>query len=268
MLDETDNHIEITNLHFTRDERVIFDNININIKRGKITAVMGPSGCGKTTLLRLIGAQLYPDDGKILIDGVDIHSLHIKELYETRRNMGLLFQSGALFTNLNVFENVAFTLREHTKIDEETIHDLVLMQLEAVGLRGARDLTPNQLSGGMSHRVALARALVMDPKLMMYDEPFTGQDPINMGVLVKLIKKLNETLGLTSIIISHDVAETLSIADYVYVLAQGKIIGEGKPQEILAEENPWVKQFIHGLPDGVIPFHYPAISYKQDLDLC
>jgi phospholipid/cholesterol/gamma-HCH transport system ATP-binding protein len=268
MAHSKDNYVEITNLHFTRDGRVVFDSVNIEIEHGKITAIMGPSGCGKTTLLRLIGAQLCPDFGEVLVAGADIHSLHIKDLYDARRNMGLLFQSGALFTNLSVFENVAFTLREHTRLEEQMIHDLVLLQLEAVGLRGTRDLMPNQLSGGMAHRVALARALVMDPKLMMYDEPFTGQDPINMGVLIKLIKKLNDTLGMTSIIVSHDVAETLSIADYVYVLAQGKVVGEGSPQEILVDENPWVKQFIHGLPDGIIPFHYPAVDYKEDLNLC
>jgi phospholipid/cholesterol/gamma-HCH transport system ATP-binding protein len=262
------NHVAITNLHFMRDERVVFDSVNIEIERGKITAIMGPSGCGKTTLLRLIGAQIYPDAGKVLVDDVDIHALSVKDLYIARRSMGLLFQSGALFTNLSVFENVAFTLREHTQLDEQMIHDLVLMQLEAVGLRGARDLMPNQLSGGMAHRVALARALVMDPKLMMYDEPFTGQDPINMGVLIKLIKKLNDTLEMTSIIVSHDVNETLSIADYVYVLAGCKVVGEGSPQQILADQNPWVKQFIHGLPDGVIPFHFPALDYKKDLNLC
>jgi phospholipid/cholesterol/gamma-HCH transport system ATP-binding protein len=262
------DHVSIKNLSFTREEKVIFDNVNINIQRGKITAIMGPSGCGKTTLLRLIGAQLSPDSGQILVDGVDIHYLSMKELYQARGSMGLLFQSGALFTNLSVFENVAFALREHTRLDEQMIRDLALMQLETVGLRGARDLMPSHLSGGMTHRVALARALIMNPKLMMYDEPFTGQDPINMGVLIELIKQLTITLGITSIIVSHDVAETFSISDYVYVLAQGKVVGEGSPKQILADENPWVKQFIHGLPDGAIPFHYPALNYKEDLNLC
>jgi len=230
---------------------------------------MGPSGSGKTTLLRLISAQLRPESGKVFVNDIDIHALQTKELYQLRRSMGMLFQSGALFTNLSVFENVAFPLREHTQLPEEMIHDLVLMQLETVGLRGAHGLMPSELSGGMSRRVALARALVFNPQLMMYDEPFTGQDPITMGVLVKLIKHLNDILGLTSIIVSHDVAETASIADYIYVIAAGKIIGEGTPQQVLHNESPIVRQFIQGLPDGIVPFHYPAIhKYIQDLGLC
>lgn len=265
---QNENYIEINNLTFNRFDRVIFDNVTVNIPRGKITAIMGPSGSGKTTLLRLISAQLQPQAGTVLVDGTDIHTLNRTDLYEMRRGMGMLFQSGALFTNLNVYENVAFPVREHTKLSEEMIHDLVIMQLETVGLRGARNLMPSELSGGMSRRVALARSLILNPQLMMYDEPFTGQDPITMGVLVKLIKKLNDTLGITSIIVSHDVVETASIADYIYVIGGGKLIGEGTASQIMENESPWVKQFIHGLPDGVVPFHYPCDNkYQEDLYL-
>lgn len=262
------NIISINNLTFLRNERCIFDNINLNIQRGKITAIMGPSGSGKTTLLRLISAQLQPNIGNVIVNGENIHKLKRKNLYEMRRSMGMLFQSGALFTNLNVFDNVAFPLREHTNLAESMIKDLVLIQLETVGLRGAVKLMPSELSGGMARRVALARALVLNPTLMMYDEPFTGQDPITMGVLVKLIKQLNQILGLTSIIVSHDVAETASIADYIYVIAKGKIIAEGETQAIMNNESLLVKQFMHGLPDGEIPFHYPTDkAYLEDLSL-
>ncbi len=263
----SDNFVEIRNLCFARGDRWIFKDVSLCIPRGKIIAIMGPSGSGKTTLLRLISAQLYPNGGKVLVNGVDIHSLKRAELYKMRNSMGMLFQSGALFTSLSVFENVAFPLREHTKLPEDIIRNVVLMQLEAVGLRGARDLMPNELSGGMARRVALARALVFNPQLMMYDEPFTGQDPITMGVLVKLIKYLNNILGLTSVIVSHDVAETLSIADYAYVIADGRIIGEGTAKQVAAEKLPFVDQFIHGYADGPVPFHYPAKSYREDLRL-
>lgn len=264
----TTNAVEIRDISFARGERYIFNHVNLNIQRGKITAIMGPSGSGKTTMLRLISAQLQPEAGSVTVNGVNIHQLRRAELYALRRTMGTLFQSGALFTNLSVFENVAFPLREHTQLPEEMIHDLVLMQLEAVGLRGAAQLMPSTLSGGMARRVALARALVFNPKLMMYDEPFTGQDPITMGVLVKLIKQLNDILGLTSIIVSHDVAETASIADYIYLIAEGKIIGEGTPQQVLHDKSPWVQQFMQGLPDGMVPFHYPTEQqYLQELKL-
>ena len=262
-----DNFVEILGLHFARGDRSIFRGVNLCIPRGKITAIMGPSGSGKTTLLRLISAQLHPQGGKVLVNGVDIHSLNHSELYKMRYLMGMLFQSGALFTNISVFENVAFPLREHTKLPEDVIRNVVLMQLEAVGLRGARELMPSELSGGMAHRVALARALVFNPQLMMYDEPFTGQDPITMGVLIKLIKYLNNILGLTSIIISHDVVETLSIADYVYVIADGHIIGEGTAKQVASDKSPLVDQFIHGFADGPVPFHYPAKNYREDLQL-
>ena len=263
----SENLVEIQNLHFCRGERVIFDNLNVDIKRGKITAIMGPSGCGKTTLLRVIGGQLKPDIGSIMVDGVEINLLSQKKLYKARRKMGLLFQTGALFTNLNVFDNVAFPLREHTNLPKELLNDLVLLKLEAVGLRGARDLMASELSGGMARRVALARALALDPELMMYDEPFTGQDPITMGVLMRLIKQLNNALGLTSIIVSHDVAETASIADYVYLISDARIIGAGTPDQLELTQTPAVKQFMHGLPDGVVPYHYPAKSIAEDL-LC
>lgn len=257
--------VVVENLHFNRGKRVIFDGVNCSFQRGKITAIMGPSGTGKTTLLRLIGAQLAPQAGKIYINGTDVHSLSRKALYDVRQKIGMLFQNGALFTNLNVYENVAFPIREHTKLPESMIRDLVLMKLQAVGLRGAANLMPSQLSGGMGRRVALARAIALDPELMMYDEPFTGQDPISLGVLTKLIKELNDALGLTSIIVSHNVVETASIADYVYVISDGKIIGEGTPRKLLEDKTPAVRQFIHGLPDGVVPFHYPAKPYQEEL---
>jgi phospholipid/cholesterol/gamma-HCH transport system ATP-binding protein len=259
------NTVEIKRLSFLRGERAIFDKVDINIEKGKITAIMGPSGTGKTTLLRLLGGQLVPDSGYVLVDGQDIHRLSKEKLYKLRRKMGLLFQSGALFTNLSVFENVAFPLREHTKLNQYMIRAIVLMKLEAVGLRGAADLMPSQLSGGMSRRVAMARAIAMDPQLMMYDEPFTGQDPISMGVLVRLIKRLNQELGMTSIIVSHDVAETASIADYIYLISDSKVMAEGTPEQLLKSESPVVKQFMHGEADGAVPFHFPAKEYTEDL---
>jgi phospholipid/cholesterol/gamma-HCH transport system ATP-binding protein len=260
-----DNLIEVRNLHFQRGNRTIFDGIDIDIARGKITAIMGPSGTGKTTLLRLIGGQLRPDRGTIHLEGNDIPRLNRTELFAVRRKMGMLFQSGALFTDLNVYENVAFPLRVHTQLSEDMIRDLVLIKLQAVGLRGARDLLPSELSGGMARRAALARAIVLDPQLIMYDEPFVGQDPISMGMLVQLIRLLNDSLGLTSIIVSHDVHETASIADYIYVIADGKVVGHGTPEQVMNTDEPRVRQFIRGLPDGPVPFHYPAVNYRDDL---
>lgn len=260
----SDNLVEIQDLRFSRRQRQIFDRIRLKVRRGQVTAVMGPSGSGKTTLLRLIGGQLRPDSGEVKVGGEDISTLSRSRLYEVRRKMGVLFQSSALFSDLTVFENVAFPLREHTKLGEHFIRDLVLMKLQAVGLRGARDLMPSQLSGGMSRRVALARAIALDPQLVMYDEPFTGQDPISMGILVRLIRLLNDALGLTSIVVSHDVQETMNIADYAYIIAEGRIIAEGSPEQ-LKKETGWVKQFIQGLPDGPVPFHYPAPNYQTDL---
>ncbi len=260
-----DNLVEINNLSFSHDQHLIFNGVNIAVRRGKITAIMGPSGSGKTTLLRLIGALLTPDAGEVIVNGRNIHQLSSKELYKVRRKMGLLFQSSALFTHLSVFDNVAFPLREHTHLNEPMLRDLVLMKLEAVGLRGAAQLMPSELSGGMARRVALARTIVLDPELMMYDEPFTGQDPISMGVLVRLIKRLNQLLHTTTIIVSHDVEETCSIADYVYLIAGGQVIGEGEPQELKQSSNPQIRQFMHGEADGVVPFHYPARPYTEEL---
>ncbi len=259
--------VDISGLTFFRKDRKILDNISLTIPKGKITAIMGPSGCGKTTLLRLIGGQVLPDSGSIKVFGNEINSLSRKDLYKLRIRMGMLFQSGALFTDLNVFENVAFPLREHTNLPEEMIRDLVLMKLEAVGLRGAYNLMPSVLSGGMVRRVALARAIILDPSLIMYDEPFTGQDPISLGVLIKLIKNLNDLLNLTTILVSHDIYETLSIANYAYLFSNGKIVGSGTPEELKNSSNPWIQQFTLGLPDGPVPFHYPVKDYKEDL-LC
>ncbi|HVV68785.1 MAG TPA: ATP-binding cassette domain-containing protein [Gammaproteobacteria bacterium] len=265
---DKDPLVIVRNMSFMRGNRHIFRDISLDIPRGKITAIMGPSGTGKTTLLRLISGQLPPRTGKILVEDMEISNLSRRKLYIARRRMGMLFQSGALFTDLNVFENVAFPLREHTRLPEDMLRDLVLMKLEAVGLRSAWHLMASELSGGMARRVAMARALMLDPKLMLYDEPFTGQDPITMGVLVQLIKRLNDALGLTSVIVSHDVAETASIADYVYILSDGRIMGEGTPEQLFANKTPEVEQFIHGLPDGAVPFQYPGVALAEDLSCC
>ncbi len=259
------NLVEISDLHFNRSGRDIFRGVDISILRGSVTAIMGPSGTGKTTLLRLIGGQLHPSCGHIHISGQDVHRLSRAGLYQLRKRMGLLFQSGGLFTHLNVFENVAFPLREHTKLSDAMIRNLVLLKLQMVGLRGARDLMPSELSGGMSRRVALARAIALDPELIMYDEPLAGQDPITKGILLNLIRTLNDALGLTTIIVSHDVQETLSIADYSYVIADGQIIGKGSTTSINENHSEQVRQFIHGLPDGPVPFHYPSNALLHDL---
>jgi phospholipid/cholesterol/gamma-HCH transport system ATP-binding protein len=257
--------VTIRDLHFSRSEKMIFDGVDIDIRRGKITAIMGPSGTGKTTLLRLIGGQLRPQRGTVIVDGENVHKLSRKQLFELRKRMGMLFQSGALLTDLNVYDNVAFPLREHTDLSESMVRDLVLMKLQAVGLRGARNLMPSELSGGMARRVALARAIALDPMMIMYDEPFTGQDPISMGVLVQLIRLLNDALDLTSVVVSHDVAETATIADYIYVLSEGKVVGQGSPEDLGMSDSAWVRQFMEGLPDGPVPFHYPASDYFNDL---
>ena len=257
--------VEIHGLCFRRGERVIFDHIDLDIARGKVTAIMGPSGCGKTTLLGMIGGQLRPQAGGVYVDGLEVAKLSRRALFTLRKRIGMLFQSGALFTDLSVFENIAFPLREHTRLSESIIRHLVLMKLEAVGLRGARDLMPSQLSGGMARRVALARAIALDPMMILYDEPFTGQDPISMGVLVRLIRLMNEAMGITSIVVSHNVGETASIADYIYVLADGTIVGQGTPQELKETHSDWVRQFMEGLADGPVRFHYPAPPYTEDL---
>jgi phospholipid/cholesterol/gamma-HCH transport system ATP-binding protein len=257
--------VKIRDLVFYRGSRAIFNGISLDIVRGKVTAILGPSGTGKTTLLHLIGGLIRPDQGVIEVLGENVNKMALKSLFKLRQKMGMLFQSGALFTDLSVFDNVAFALREHTNLPEAMIRNIVLMKLEAVGLRGAANLMPSQLSGGMSRRAALARAVSLDPQVMMYDEPFTGQDPISMGVVVKLVRLLNDALSLTSVIVSHDVQEVFSIADYVYIISGGKIIGEGTPQEMLESKEAQVHQFIHGQPDGPVPFHYPALSMEEDL---
>ncbi|MDE0061532.1 MAG: ATP-binding cassette domain-containing protein [Gammaproteobacteria bacterium] len=260
-----ENLVEIRDLCYAIGELVIFDELSLTVPRGRITAIMGPSGCGKTTLLRMIGGSLKPDRGRILLDGRDVSRLPRAELFSIRRRMGVLFQSAALFTDLNVFENVAFPMRVHTSLPEDTIRDLVLMKLNAVGLRGARELMPAELSGGMGRRVALARAIALDPDLIMYDEPFAGQDPIAMGVLLSLIRNLNAALGTTSLIVSHDIHETASIADRIYVLSAGGVIGAGAADVLKDHPEPEVRQFINGTPDGPVPFHYPAPDFEQDL---
>lgn len=252
-----DAYIEVQGLQFYRADRVIYDDVTLSIPRGKITAVMGPSGTGKTTLLRLIAAQLAPDKGRILVAGEDIHALSRADLYALRKKMGMLFQSGALFSDMSVFENVAFPLEEHTKLSASDIKARVLEKLHSVGLKGAAHLLPAELSGGMARRVALARAIALDPELVMYDEPFTGQDPISKGVLVELIRKLNEQGNITSVLVSHDVEESLSIADHVCILAGGRVVAQGSPQQIQQSEDARVQQFLKGEPDGPVPFHYP-----------
>jgi phospholipid/cholesterol/gamma-HCH transport system ATP-binding protein len=257
--------VRIRGLHFAFNGRPIFNGVDLDIPRGKITTIMGPSGTGKTTLLRHIGGQLRPDAGTVEVDGQAVERLSLAELFRLRRRMGMMFQTGALFTHLSVFDNVAFPLREHTRLDERQIRDLVLMKLEAVGLRGARDLMPRALSGGMARRVALARAIALDPMLIMYDEPFTGQDPITVGVIMQLIRRLNDAFGLTSIVVSHDVAEVCRISDQIYMLSEGRIVEHGSPAALNASAHPWVRQFMGGLPDGPAPFHYPALPIAEDL---
>ena len=253
-----ENLLEIDNLTFSRSGRIIYDDISLRIVKGKTTAIMGPSGIGKTAMLRLMGGQLNPDSGDIRFKGESIQSMKRNRLFTVRRQMSMLFQSGALFTDMTVFDNIAFPLREHTKLSESVIKTLVLLKLQAVGLRGAAQLMPAELSGGMARRAALARAIALDPELIMYDEPFAGQDPISMGVLVKLIKALNDALQLTSVVVTHDVTEVLTIADYIYILAEKKVIGSGTPEQIKQSDSPLVQQFLKGQADGPVPFHYPS----------
>ncbi|MDV7105934.1 phospholipid ABC transporter ATP-binding protein MlaF [Vibrio sp. TH_r3] len=257
--------VTINDLTFRRGDRTIFNKVSLVVPEGKITAIMGPSGIGKTTLLRLIGGQIPPDSGDIWFDKQNIPKLSRSQLYQARKKMSMLFQSGALFTDLNVFDNVAFPLREHTQLSDALIQTLVKLKLEAVGLRGAGHLMPSELSGGMARRAALARAIALDPELIMYDEPFVGQDPITMGVLVELIKNLNQALGLTSIVVSHDVPEVMSIADLVYLLADGRIIASGSPEQLRANPDPMVQQFLLGHADGPVPFRFPAKPIEEDL---
>ena len=261
---EAEALIEVKNLSFNRGERVIYDNVSLQIRRGQITAIMGPSGTGKTTLLRLIGGQLSPDAGEVRLDGKNIASMSRNELFAARARMGMLFQSGALFTDMTVYENVAFPIRAHTKLSENLIAELVALKLESVGLRGAEKLMPAELSGGMNRRVALARAIALDPDLIMYDEPFAGQDPIVMGVLTRLIRSLRDALDLTSIIVSHDVSETLSIADYIYVVAEGKVQGEGTPDELRQHASPFVQQFLTGSMEGPVDYQFSHQPYLKN----
>ncbi|NOX08106.1 MAG: ATP-binding cassette domain-containing protein [Gammaproteobacteria bacterium] len=262
---DSNSIVDVKNVSFSRGQRRIFEDISFSIPRGKITAIMGPSGTGKTTLLRLMGGQLRPSSGSVHVLGEDVARLNTRRLYQLRQRMGMLFQSGALLTDLSVFENVAFPLREHTDLAEIMIRDLVLMKLQAVGLRGARDLMPEELSGGMARRVALARAIVLDPTMVMYDEPFTGQDPISMGILVQLIHSLNQALDITSIIVTHDVREALAIADHIILISEGRVVEQGKSDQLGDSGSPWVKQFLQGMPDGPVPFHYPAPDFSTEL---
>ena len=257
--------VEIRDLYFAYDKRQILKGINMDFHKGQVVAIMGLSGCGKTTLLRHIGGVLKPTKGYVKVDGKVIHELDQTGLYEMRRKMGMLFQFGALFTDMTVFDNVAFQMREHTDLPEEMLRDLVLMKLNAVGLRGTEDLYPAELSGGMARRVALARTVALDPMLIMYDEPFAGLDPISLSVVGNLIRHLNDALGTTSVVVTHDVQESLKIVDYVYFISNGAIIAEGSADEIRASGEAFVKQFVHGEIDGPIPFHYPSGDYREAL---
>lgn len=263
----SNNLISIENLSFGYDKDLIHKNINMQFSRGKVSAIMGASGCGKTTILKLIGGQLAPNAGRIVVEGRVVHEQNRKGIYQLRRKMGMLFQHGALFTDLSVYENVAFPMREHTNLPENIIRDLVLLKLNAVGLRGAHSRMPTELSGGMARRVALARAVALDPDIIMYDEPFAGLDPISMAVICDLIRTLNDALGATSIIVTHDVAETFLFADYIYFVADGVVAAEGPPKKLLASKLPFVRQFIHSEKDGPVPFHIKAPNYRSDLAL-
>ena len=263
--DYSENLIEIRDLKYMRGHRAIFDGLNLTIKRGEITALMGPSGTGKTTLLRLITRQLIPQQGAIYVGGVDISTLNQTELYQMRQRFGMLFQNGALLTDLTVFENVAFPLREHTKLSNRLIRHIVLTKLHAVGLRGAADMLPAQLSGGMARRVALARAMVMDPEILIYDEPFVGLDPISLGVIVRLVRRLNDALGITSILVSHDVEEISTVADRSFLLSDGKVDASGSPDELRTANSELVRQFMHGMADGPVAFHFQAPGYEEQL---
>ena len=261
----SENLIEVRDLKFSRGHRRIFDGLSLNIRRGEVAALMGPSGTGKTTLLRLITRQLIPEQGAIYIEGVDIATLSQAELYLLRQRFGMLFQNGALLTDLSVFENVAFPLREHTKLSNRLIRHIVLTKLHAVGLRGAADMMPAELSGGMARRVALARAMVMDPDILIYDEPFVGLDPISLGVIVRLVRRMNDALGITSIIVSHDVEEVATVADRSFLLSDGKVAASGSPDELRTANSDLVRQFMHGMADGPVAFHYDAPDYAEQL---
>lgn len=263
--EKSPNLVEIRGLHYAVGRRPVFSGLDIGMRRGRITAIMGPSGTGKTTLLRLMTGQITPDSGDISVDGLNLNRLTRAGLYRLRRRMGMLFQNGALLTDLDVFENVAFPLREHTDLPERLIRHIVLTKLHAVGLRGAAQMVPAELSGGMARRVALARAIVMDPDILIYDEPFSGLDPISMGVILRLIRQMNDALGITSIVVSHDVQELSTIADETYLLAEGRVVASGSPEELSASTSDIVRQFMNGMADGPVPFHFPAPDYSTQL---
>jgi phospholipid/cholesterol/gamma-HCH transport system ATP-binding protein len=264
-LDPSAAAIELVDVSFAYDKRPVLRGITMSVPRGKIVSIMGGSGGGKTTILRLIGGQLKPDSGKVLVAGQSVPDLEPEALYALRRRFGMLFQFGALFTDMSVFENIAFPIREHTELNEELIRDLVLMKLHAVGLRGAAGMMPTELSGGMARRVALARAIALDPMLVMYDEPFAGLDPISLGIVGQLIRRLNDALGTTSVVVTHDVYESLKIVDYLYFVSEGKIIASGTPESVRASADPFVRQFVDGAPDGPVRFHYPAPPFRTQL---
>jgi phospholipid/cholesterol/gamma-HCH transport system ATP-binding protein len=259
--------IEISDLHFAHGDREILKGISLQVPRGKVVAILGASGCGKTTLLRHIGGQLRPAKGHVKFNGQIVHRLDNDALYKLRREMGMMFQAGGLFSDITVFDNIAFPMREHTDLPESMIRDLVLMKLDAVGLRGARDLYPAELSGGMARRVALARAIAMDPSLLIYDEPFAGLDPISLNVIANLIRKLNDALGITSIVVTYDVSESIKVVDYMYLILDGVIAAEGPTEDMVDSTDPFVRQFLHAKPEGPVPFHYPGLSYQSALGM-
>jgi phospholipid/cholesterol/gamma-HCH transport system ATP-binding protein len=263
--DISGNLIEIDDLYFAYGDNQVLKGIRLSVPRGKVVGILGVSGAGKSTILKLIGGQLRPDRGRVRVDGRTIHELDDRGLYEMRRDMGMMFQAGGLFSDLSVFENVAFPMRELTDLSEELIRDLVIMKLHAVGLRGSSQLMPNELSGGMARRIALARAIALDPMLTMYDEPFAGLDPISLNVIAELIRRLNDALGATSIVVTYDVSETLKVVDYAYFIHGGVVVAEGTPEQMKASENASVRQFVHAQPDGPVAFHYPSPSYVSDL---
>ena len=256
--------LEITDVNFSFGTKEIYRGLNLQVRKGQVAAIIGPSGCGKSTLLNFVGGRLYPNSGSVICDGIEVPRLRRRALFDFRKRLGMMFQASALLTDFTVFENVAFPVRQNTELSDALIRHLVLMKLEMVGLRGARDLMPAQLSGGMARRVALARAIAMDPLLVMYDEPFTGLDPISMGVIVKLIREVNDTLGMTSLVVTHDVREACTIADYLFLLGDGRVIAEGTPDQMRESEIPDVQQFMNGLPDGPVKYHYPAPDSAED----
>lgn len=263
----SENLIEIEDLHFAYGTNQVLKGIQLAVPRGKVVGILGVSGAGKSTILKLIGGQLRPDRGQVRVDGRVVHELDDKGLYDMRRDMGMMFQAGGLFSDISVYDNIAFPLRELTDLPEDLIHTLVLMKLHAVGLRGSSGLMPNELSGGMARRVALARAIALDPMLTMYDEPFAGLDPISLNVIAELIRRLNDALGATSIVVTYDVSETLKVVDYAYFIHGGVVVAAGTPDELLNSDNPSVHQFIHAEPDGPVAFHYPREPYRSDLEL-